>query len=919
MTIDVITGSATQAFRKSSKSTPVQSTTNSTSVQNPYKKLDSWSSFSKTANDLSGKKPIQGLTDRRPGFENESGLKNFIRNAIQAPKSFLTRWLPLIQVWASAESSQAIDESLEAVEKALQQGLIDQEKADALSNEIKQSASYTVPDQRAIEQSLEQSTGIPLQSSSRLGDLLGLGGSTYGFGGKGVSGVLRGVGAGLLSRGFENTGLAPEYSDPLAQILSLLPIPKQNGLIPPDPIRDRSRLLGKEIINVPGSIRDAITPEIQSVAKNFIPQIEAISSELDPGEKVLQNISQGIQSLRKPTYDPYTSMGPNQIGSLINQTLPPPPQLPSPTIYLPDSVVPPSAELPISPKLSEVPEVTPAQVQEIPEIPEEKPSTPEIILQDQVGSVVSPSKFKNSTSGGKQLKQLFTKDSNTAYQQVNKLYQKSKALNKNIEDIRPQLSADLQRVANQLTEAPVPATIEKDILQIIRSIQKEIGNEELGYQLISNQALIDQIQSINRKNQTELILGNAKNIYRVLINAIEKELERSAAQFPEALNALQEARNARRQWGEIYDNDVVYPLKDPANKNYSQTFNALLKPDSINILQQAIGNTKGGQQYINRLKRAYTEQTLTPFSKGRSINTIDYQNAIRELEPVIGKEGVDSINRIFTTEAKQKAASKREISRAKKKKEAIEERNKAEIAREKAETKERNDILAANNKAMKKYQTEVNLIQQQQKKWPEHVKEAQRLNEASIKKYQDELRKLDLYAEYRNMTPEQIYNSSNTITGLKKLKKALKSHPDLYRDISYQKAYDLLTGNKYGRPSLQDINTFANALQDSKKREVLNFILGEKKASNLEKIVTNTEKITQLITREKPPKFPIISSIQILTYIKRGMWDLPKNLYKTSKANYLRNTKNVKTIEDLPELLKDDDLLQKAADAISSS
>lgn len=914
MTIDVITEDATQAFRKSSKSTPLESTSNSTSPQDPYKKVDSWSAFTKTADDLSDKKPIQGLTDRRPGFENESGLKTFIRTAIQAPKEYWLRWLPLIEAWASIEAPMAIEESLDAVQTALQQGLIDQEKADLLSNQIKQATSYIVPDKKAIEQKLEEFTGIPLQSSTRLGDLLGLLGRTYGFAGKGVGGVVRGTGAGLLSRGFENTGLSPKYSDDLAQILFLLPKPKQNGLIPPDPITDRSRLLGKEIINVPGTIRDAITPEIQSVTKNFIPQ-----SELDPGEKVLQNISQGIQSLRKPTYDPYTSMTPNQIGSLINQTLPPPPQVPSPTIYLPDSIEPPSNELPVAPELAQVPEVTPAQVQEPPTIPEEKPSTPELILQDQVGSVVSPSKFKNSTSGGKQLKQLFTKASNTVYQQVNKLYQKSKALNKNIEDIRPQLSADLQRVANQLTKAPVPATIEKDILQIIRSIQKEIGNEELGYQLISNQALIDQIQSINRKNQTELILGNAKNIYRVLINAIEKELERSAANYPEALNALQEARNARRQWGEIYDNDVVYPLKDPANKNYSQTFNALLKPDSINILQQAIGNTKGGQQYVNRLKRAYTEQTLIPFSKGRSVNTIDYQNTMRELEPVIEKEGIDSINRIFKTESKQKAASKREISRAKKQKEAIEERNKAEIAREKAETKERNDILAANNKAMKKYQTEVNLIQQQQKKWPEHVKEAQRLNAEARKKYLDQLRELDLYAEYRNKTPEQIYNSSNTITGLKKLKKALKSHPDLYRDISYQKAYDLLTGNKYGRPSLQDINTFATALQDTKKREILNFILGEKKAANLEKIVTNTNKITRLITREKPPKFPIISSIQILTYIKRGMWDLPKNLYKTSKANYLRNTKNVKTIEDLPELLKDDDLLQKAADAISSS
>lgn len=576
---------------------------------------------------------VQGLFDKRPGFENDSTFKTIIRNALQFPKALYTRLVPIIQFWAKAENRQGIDESLEIVEDARRRGLIDDEKAKSLSNTIRKSDEFVVPDQAAIEQKIEENTGLPIQSGSRLGDLLGLAGAVTGFSasapagastaariGMGAAGVVRGGAAAVLSRGFENTGLSPTVSDILGTFFSRFKIPPNNGLLEGFDINTRTG-------------RPAPRQQIPLTATGETPPVPPSAGA-----------AQG-NVFTDPEFQPFTSMTPYETGELVRQNIPEPPLPPEPPIYLPENITPPIP--PTAPTLEELPTVTAPEIQTPPELPEKPTTKAEVILNNEVGSVVSPTKFTNSTTGGKQIMQLFKKISDEKYRDVNKYYQQSKASNKNIIEIRPQLSIDLDNVANNLTEAPVPAQIEKDILQIIRSLKQAIGDEQSGYRPISNQALIDQIQSINRKNQSELILGNAKNIYRVLINAIEKELERSASNNPEAIAALQTARDARRQWGEIYDNDVVFRLKDPSNKQYSDTYNYLLNSDRLPILRQAFAGSKNGQNFLNRLERDYVQRLMQPFSKGRGTNTIEYRRAIQELIPLIGEDKANQIDRIY--------------------------------------------------------------------------------------------------------------------------------------------------------------------------------------------------------------------------------------------------------------------------------
>lgn len=825
----------------------------------------------------------EDLLKKRPGFENDSTAKTIIRNLIQFPKEFYTRWAPAIQVWSYLETQQAKEEANEAVDDALRQGLIDEEKAALLKQNIGRADEYTVLNKPAIEKKLEETTGIPLQSSSRFGDLIGLAGRAAGFA-RGSAGerLTRGLLGAKFSREIEeNFPVSQGTSDFIGGLFSQTPTSLIQAGSTPNPLA-----LALEDSRPPAS---GSPPPPPSPAR---PSIGSSSSSQGSTRSWRDAIPPEI---RDPEFGEYTSMTPYQTGELIRQNIPEPTPPPRPPIFLPENIRFAEVAPPAQP--------SPANIQPVPELPAEPMTKQELQLQREVGEIVSPSKFSNTTTAGKQLSTYFTKQSNEAYKNVNELYDASKAVNKGIETIRPQLARDLERVYNQLTEAPVPAAIERDLLQTIRSIQGAIGNETTGYKPISNQALIDQIQSVNRKNQSELILGNAKNIYRVINNALDRELERSAKDFPQALQALKKAREARRKWGELYDNDTVYGLKDPSNRSPSKTYNALLTPDNIKIMEDAIGKTKQGMQFINRLKRDYTEKVMAPFSKGKGTDTIEYKNAIRELEPVIGKEKTAAIDKIYKQQTKIKTRYQKKKASVTEKRSKIEAKNKAEIARAKQEQ----DL----------YKKEISLIEENKKSFPQHVRQAQKLTEDAEKLYQSQLKELQKQKPYSGMTNEQIYNSANTITGLKELEKALSKNPDLYKRIARQKAYDLLSNNAYGRVALKQKDAAEKAIRTSAEREFLNYTLGEKNVKNLEIILDNTDRILELVTSDKAPSFPVINAFQLVSSLTKGAYKYTIGLGKRAKANYLRNVQGVKTIQNLPELLENEKLLQEAADAVS--
>lgn len=839
--------------------------------------------FKKRARELSTDSLPEELFKKRPGFENDSTAKTIVRNLIQFPKEFALWWAGIVQDWSSAELQQAKEESIEAIDDALRRGLIDEEKAKNLKQTVSQSDQYVVFDKPAIEKKIEDTTGIPLQSSSRFGDLIGLAGRAAGFStGSAGERLTRGaLGAGLSRQIEENFPVSQGTSDLIGGLLSQTPISLIQAGSTPNPLA-----LALEESRPPASGSNPPPPARASIGSSSSSQGSTRSwRDAIPPE------------IRDPEFGEYTSMTPYQTGELIRQNIPEPPPPPRPAIFLPENIRFAEVSPPTQP--------SPANIKPIPELPPEPMTKQELELQAEVGQIISPSKFSNTTTAGRQLSTYFTKQSNEAYKNVNELYDASKSVNKGIETIRPQLARDLERVYNQLTEAPVPAAIERDLLQTIRSIQGAIGNEVKGYKPISNQALIDQIQSVNRKNQSELILGNAKNIYRVINNALDRELERSAKNFPEALKALKKAREARRKWGELYDNDTVYGLKDPSNRSPSKTYNSLLTPDNIKIIEDAIGKTKQGMQFINRLKRDYTEKVMAPFSKGKGTDTIEYKNAIRELEPVIGKEKTKAIDTIYKQQTKIKTRYQKKKASVAEKRSKIEAKNKAEIARAKAES----DL----------YKKEISLIEENKKSFPQHVRQAIKLTEDAEALYQKQLKDLEKQKPYSGMTNEQIYNSANTITGLKKLEKALSKNPDLYKKIARQKAYDLLSNNAYGRVALKQKDAAEKAIRTSAEREFLNYILGEKNVKNLEIILDNTDRILELITSDKPPPFPVINAFQLVSSLTRGAYKYTIGLGKRARANYLRNVKGVKTIQNLPELLENEKLLQEAADAVSKA
>lgn len=192
---------------------------------------DNWeNAFRKRYNELVPSN-VQGLFDQRPGFENDSTSKTVIRNLIQIPKGIYLRFIPIIQFWAEAENRQAIEESLDAVNFSKHQGLINQEKADELSEKIIKSFEYVAPNRKEIQKKIECKTNIPIESSCRIGDLLGLGGFIGGFSTGSVLQIsIRALAGSIISRLFENIGIPPNISDFVGILLSQTSLVRNNGL-----------------------------------------------------------------------------------------------------------------------------------------------------------------------------------------------------------------------------------------------------------------------------------------------------------------------------------------------------------------------------------------------------------------------------------------------------------------------------------------------------------------------------------------------------------------------------------------------------------------------------------------------------------------------------------------------------------------
>ena len=279
---------------------------------------------------------------------------------------------------------------------------------------------------------------------------------------------------------------------------------------------------------------------------------------------------------------------------------------------------------------------------------------------DKIGDVFSKRAFKNTSQGGKAISNEIRALDDAAYKAVNKNYEISRSLNKGVIVERPILVGELRNSLKELEQIPSLSSPEKQLRTSIKQILKRLEGSEAGefvgtYKPISNQILIDQIQSLRKKVDYDFAHGDASNIFRPTIRHLQESVENAASSNPKALNAWKEATNSYREWAETFDSPYVRPLRNTSNKDFSKMYKRTLDVDEYGVLKDVLNKSKKGRALSEMIERDLIEKRLGKFYKDPSKITLRELGAeLRELEDIIDPK---KLNKVMTSLLKAQKAS----------------------------------------------------------------------------------------------------------------------------------------------------------------------------------------------------------------------------------------------------------------------
>jgi hypothetical protein len=275
----------------------------------------------------------------------------------------------------------------------------------------------------------------------------------------------------------------------------------------------------------------------------------------------------------------------------------------------------------------------------------------------QVGRTISPNRFQNSTHGGKEIKSEIASLDKEMYSDINKKYTLSRSLNKDIEDIHPELVDKLNARLTELEAVPSlsgpRASVKKTIEDLIDRLSVRTPNGGFDYKPISNQSLIDQVQNLREKIDFDFAHGSPKNIIKPVISDINEAAIKSAGKHPTALKALQDANSSYAEWADVFDNDIIRPFRDKSNKQYSGLYKASSDLDKFNVIKDALSRSEKGIKLSNSLKRDIVESRLMPYFEDMKKTLGEgFQDTISELEAVASPKELGEIKNILNKNRK---------------------------------------------------------------------------------------------------------------------------------------------------------------------------------------------------------------------------------------------------------------------------
>ena len=447
-------------------------------------------------------------------------------------------------------------------------------------------------------------------------------------------------------------------------------------------------------------------------------------------------------------------------------------------------------------KIGSPPPIVPLEVQAKAPL---KPQLSAFDLQQEVGKKIAPSSIPNRTKAAQSLHREINRLSEADYGRVNKAYDRSKELNQNVSDIRPQMVHQLEELVEEINAIPEPSRVQKDIRSIAKKILHRSYREREGFLEVGNDALISQIQSNNQKIKHDYQQGQPTNAYLHLNSILENSIEEVAKKNPKALEAWNSARQQYREWAQTFKSDELLPWRNPSLVNYSNLLKKIETPDQLRALEPVLNRTPQGKELFSRIQRDYVESKLEPFFKDpNKVGNLDFDKTMKELGVAL--------------EPSQRHAIENDLFHAK-------------------------DQLLSHERAERAYKiaTEGHKAQIQSQK--------QKLQE-----WKDEARKISASFPYK--TDSSILKELQSVRGLKRLESFLPRTEEgvkLMNEIKDYAAVNLLTQGKINPAA--EAAPLKKIFNDVDQRALLEHTLGKKLTNDLHSIIKRAPEIDKKLSR----------------------------------------------------------------------
>ena len=396
-------------------------------------------------------------------------------------------------------------------------------------------------------------------------------------------------------------------------------------------------------------------------------------------------------------------------------------------------------------------------------------------LKDRVGSVISKDKIKNTYDAGQKNVKAVRASDEADYRVVRDLYEKSEQLNNEVEAIQPNLANELRFKIEEIKAIPDPSPPQKQVLSTAEKTLNaliefdEFGNA-VGFKPVNNRVLLEQAKALRYSQDYDFSHGNSTGIFKPVINSLEDAAEIGAISVgnTEAVEANQAARQAYREWADLYQNDLIRNYRNSSNHKYSQTFDSSLNVDDFIQLDKVLSRTNAGQQLSAQTRRELITKKLNPFFENpRKVNPEKFNEALAELSPVL-QEGEEQAIRSSFNQARQTPVIEG------KKLQGIEPPKEPKI-------KSIDKVRIPRYKPPRKPFQEITQV------------------EIPLKPKVKPTPEMKLAAKKMNIEPEQAIKLTDTPTGFKKLKTDLsktESGQQLFREIGKRKVKDIFFQGK---------------------------------------------------------------------------------------------------------------------------